>query len=57
VFVNRGEGGQLQPVGQFFVTRAVPVLLDKVRDEVEDLFLPFGESHGLIVGEEKEKVK
>jgi hypothetical protein len=44
-------------VRQFFVARAVAVLLDEVRDEIEYLFLPLGESHGPIVGEEKGKVK
>jgi hypothetical protein len=40
---------------QFLVTGAVAVLLDEVRYEVEDLFLPLGKSHAMIVGEEKGK--
>ena len=55
VFVNRRERGKIESMRQFFVTGAIAVLLDEVRDEVEDFFLPLGESHAMIVGEEKGK--
>ena len=56
VFVNRGERGELQRVGEFLVAGAVAVFFDEVRDEVEDFFLPLGKGHDLIVGEGKGKV-
>jgi hypothetical protein len=33
------------------------VFFDEVGDEIEDVFLPLGERHGSIVGEEKGKIK
>ena len=55
VLVHGRERCQVQPLRQFFVTRAVAVLLDEIRDEIEDFFLPLGERHGLQYGEEKGK--
>ena len=55
--MNRGERGQLQTLGQFFIAGAITVFFDEVRGKIQDFLLPLGESHELILGEQKGKVK
>src|SRR5260370_34549524 len=57
MLVNRGERGQLQTLGHFFIAGDVAVLFDEVRGKIQDFLLPLGESHELILGEQKGKVK
>ena len=57
MLVNGGQGCEFQPLREFFVARAVAVFFDEIGDEIEDIFLSLGERHGIIMGEEKGKVK
>ena len=57
VLVNGGERRELEPLGQFLIAGAVPVVFDEVRDEVEHFLLPLGQGHGTIVGRTKGEVK
>ena len=57
VLVHRGQRGQTQPVGDLFIARAVAILFQEPREEIQEFLLAFGESHGLILGEQKGNVK
>src|ERR1700733_3093303 len=57
VFVHRSKRSQTQPVGDLFVARAVAILFQEAREKIQEFLLAFGESHGLILGEQKGKSK
>jgi hypothetical protein len=48
VFVDCCERRQIQPGRDLFIARAIPVLVHKIRDEIEHLLLPLGECHRSI---------
>ena len=57
VLMHGRQGSEIEPFRDFFIAGAVPALLQKPGEKVEKLFLPFGECHNLIMGEEKENFK
>jgi hypothetical protein len=57
MLVHCGERSELQPLSHFLVARAVAVFFDEIGGEIQDLFLPLGQCHEDIVGEQKGKVK
>jgi hypothetical protein len=57
VLVNGGQRCETHPFGDFLIRRAVAFLLEKVRQEIQEVLLAFGKGHGIIIGEEKGNVK
>jgi len=53
VLVHGCERSQIQPFGDLLIAGAVAPLFEEPGQEIEELFLPFGESHANMIGEEK----
>jgi len=53
VLMDRGQGAKAEAAGDLFVRRGVAILLSKVGEKVDDLFLPPRDSHAGIVANKK----
>src|ERR1051325_4737614 len=57
MLVHRRQRRQAQAVSDFFIARAVAILFQEAGEEIQEFLLAFGESHGVILGEQKGNVK